>query len=111
MARREIIQTIAEELGITQLQAKQIVEKTFDSIVNTLVATGRVELRNFGIFAVRWRNPRTARNPRTGEKVMVPAKCTVTFKPGMVMEARIEERKRTAVTTVPVAMTSPEFDT
>ncbi|MGO8746575.1 MAG: HU family DNA-binding protein [Thermoguttaceae bacterium] len=111
MTKREIVQTIAQELGLSQLQAKQIVQKIFDSIVNTLVATGRVELRNFGIFAVRWRNPRTARNPRTGEKIMVPAKCTVTFTPGLAMEARIGEEKRTAATTVPVAVTSPEYDT
>ena len=97
MTRREIVQTIAQEFGLTQLQAKQIVEKTFDSIVNILVADGRVELRNFGVFEVRWRKPRKGRNPRTGEKIMVPAKCTVIFKPGMVMEARVEKEKRTTV--------------
>ncbi|MGO8748018.1 MAG: HU family DNA-binding protein [Thermoguttaceae bacterium] len=97
MTRREIVQTIAREFGLTQLQAKQIVQHTFDSIVNILVADGRMELRNFGVFEVKWRNPRTARNPHTGEKIMVPAKCTVTFKPGMVMEARVEEAKRTTV--------------
>jgi len=94
VTKREIVQTIAEELGLTQLQAKQIVQKTFDSIVNTLVADGRVELRNFGVFEVRWRKPRKARNPRTGEKVMVPVRCTVTFKPGQVMEHRVEEEGR-----------------
>ena len=82
---------ISEELGLTQLQAKQIVQKTFDAIVNTLVEEGRVELRNFGVFEVRWRKARTARNPRTGEKVMVPERCTVTFKPGQAMEQRVAD--------------------
>ena len=68
MTKREIVQRIAKEFGLPQLQAKQIVQQTFDSIVNILVANGRVELRNFGIFTVRWRSPRTARNPRTGEE-------------------------------------------
>ena len=90
MTKRNIIRTIAEALGLTQHQAQQIVQKTFDAIVKTLAEEGRVELRNFGVFEVRWRKARAARNPRTGEKVMVPEKCTVTFKPGRVMQERVE---------------------
>ncbi len=95
MTKREIVQVIVEKLGLTQFQAKQIVQKIFDSIVNILVADGRVELRNFGVFEVRWRKPRKARNPRTGEKVMVPVRCTVTFKSGRVVEQRVEAEGRT----------------
>ena len=76
-------------MEFTQLQAKQIVQKTFDSIVNTLTEDGRVELRNFGVFEVKWRKPRTARNPYTGEKVMVPEKLPYAFKPGQLVEERI----------------------
>ena len=94
MTKREIVQTIAEELGLMQLQTKQIVEKTFDAIVNTLIEEGRAELRNFGVFQVRCRKPRKARNPRTGEKVMVPERCTVTFRPGQVMKQRVAEECR-----------------
>ena len=97
MTKKEIVQSIAEDLGLTQIQAKEIVQKTFDSIVNILVAEGRVELRNFGVFEVRRRKPRNARNPRTGEKVMVPERCTVVFKPGRVMEHLVEAENRTAV--------------
>jgi nucleoid DNA-binding protein len=111
VTKREIVQTIAKELGLTQHQAQQIVQQTLDAIVNTLVEEGRVEIRNFGVFEVRWRKPRGARNPRTGEKVMVPAKCTVTFKPGLAMQARVEEKNRTAAMTDPVAVTSPEYGT
>ena len=94
MTKREIVHTIAKELGLTQHQAQQIVQKTFDSIINILVADGRVEIRNFGVFEVRWRKPRTARNPITGEKVSVPERCTVIFKPGQVMEYRVQEEGR-----------------
>jgi DNA-binding protein HU-beta/integration host factor subunit beta len=94
VAKREIVQKIAEEIGLTRLQTKQIVQKTFDSIVNTLVEEGRVELRNFGVFEVRRRAPRRGRNPRTGEQVMVPERCTVVFKPGQVMKQRVEEEGR-----------------
>jgi nucleoid DNA-binding protein len=94
VTKKEIVQMISGELGLTQDHAQQIVQKTFDSIVNILVEDGRVELRNFGVFQVRWRKPHKARNPRTGEKVMVPEKCTVTFKPGRVMEQRVEQEGR-----------------
>ncbi len=94
MTKREIVHTISKELGLTQRQAQQIVQKTFDSIINILVADGRVEIRNFGVFEVRWRKPCTARNPITGEKVSVPERCTVTFKPGQVMKYRVQEEGR-----------------
>ncbi len=96
MTKREIVQKIAKESGLTGLQAEQIVQKTFDCVVNIIVADGRLELRNFGVFEVRWRKPRKARNPRTGEKVMVPRRCTVVFKPGLVLQARVEEESRIA---------------
>ena len=77
-------------------QARQIVQKTFDSIINILVSNGRVEIRNFGVFELRWRKPREARNPRTGKKVMVPERCIVIFKPGLTMQARVGEENRAA---------------
>ena len=90
MTRRKIAQSIAQDLGLTQLQAKHVVQKVFDAILDTLVEEERVELRNFGIFQVKRRGPRKARNPRTGEKVFVPEKCVVTFKPGQIMQQRVE---------------------
>lgn len=89
MTKKEIVKTISEELGLTQLRTKEIVQKTFDAIVDTLVEERRIELRNFGVFEVKERAPRKARNPRTGEKVFVPKKFVVTFKPGKEMEERV----------------------
>ncbi|MGL4461441.1 MAG: HU family DNA-binding protein [Planctomycetia bacterium] len=90
MTKKEIVKTISEELGLTQLKTKEIVQKTFDAIVDTLVEERRIELRNFGVFEVKQRAPRKARNPRTGEKVDVPEKYVVTFKPGKEMEERVQ---------------------
>jgi integration host factor subunit beta len=89
VTKKEIVKTISEEIGLTQLKTKEIVQKTFDAIVETLVEEGRIELRNFGVFEVKKRAPRKARNPRTGEKVFVPQKFVVTFKPGKEMEERV----------------------
>ena len=76
---------------MTQLKTKEIVQKTFDAIVRTLVEDSRIELRNFGVFEVKKRAARKARNPRTGDKVSVPEKFVVTFKPGKEMEERVKQ--------------------
>ena len=86
MTKKEIVKKISEELDLTQLKTKEIVQMTLDEIIKTLVGEGRIELRNFGVFEVKRRAPRRARNPRTGDKVFVPAKNVVTFKPGKEME-------------------------
>ena len=96
MTKKEIVKTISEEIGMTQLKTKEIVQKTFNAIVNTLVEDHRIELRNFGVFEVKRRAARKARNPRTGEKVFVPEKFVVTFKPGKEMEERVREMERRA---------------
>ncbi|HEX4128519.1 MAG TPA: HU family DNA-binding protein [Pirellulales bacterium] len=97
MTKKEIVKTISEEIGLTQLKTKEIVQKTFDAIVETLVEEKRIELRNFGVFEVKKRAARKARNPRTGDKVYVPEKYVVTFKPGKEMEERVRELERQAV--------------
>ncbi|MEM1305511.1 MAG: HU family DNA-binding protein [Planctomycetota bacterium] len=91
MTKKEIVKTISEEIGLTQLKTKEIVQKTFDAIVETLVEERRIELRNFGVFEVKKRAARKARNPRTGDKVDVAEKYVVTFKPGKEMEERVRE--------------------
>lgn len=89
VTKKEIVKTISEEIGMTQLKTKEIVQKTFDAIVESLVEERRIELRNFGVFEVKRRAARKARNPRTGDHVVVPAKFVVVFKPGKEMEERV----------------------
>ena len=91
MTKKEIVKAISEEMDLTQLKTKEIVQKTFDAIIDTLVREERIELRNFGVFEVKKRAARKARNPRTGERVEVAAKYVVTFKPGKEMEERVRE--------------------
>ncbi len=96
MTKKDIIGVIFEELGRTQFQTSQIVHHLFDAIVDTLAEEGRVEFRNFGVFEVRWRKACKDRNPRTGEKVMVPKCCTVIFQPGQAVEKRARAKSQTA---------------
>jgi integration host factor subunit beta len=89
VTKKEIVKQISERIGLTQLKTKEIVQQTFDAIIETLLETGRIELRNFGVFEVKRRKARKARNPRTNERVDVPPKNVVTFKPGKEMEDRV----------------------
>src|SRR5579872_2109089 len=91
VTKKEIVKQISEKLGMTQLKTKDIVQQTFDAIVDTLLVEKRIELRNFGVFEVKRRKARKARNPRTGERVDVEPKYVVTFKPGKEMEERVRQ--------------------
>jgi nucleoid DNA-binding protein len=95
VTKKEIVKQISDRIGLTQLKTKEIVQLTFDAIVDTLLADRRIELRNFGVFEVKLRKARKARNPRTGDKVDVPPKNVVTFKPGKEMEERVRRLNET----------------
>jgi nucleoid DNA-binding protein len=89
VTKKDIATAIAHRSGVPQVQALAVVQGVFDAIVQTLASGGRIELRNFGVFEVRRRRPRKARNPRTREAVEVPARLVVTFKPGQAVERRV----------------------
>jgi len=93
VTKKEIVKQISDRINLTQLKTKEIVQMTFDAIIDTLVQNDahRIELRNFGVFEVKQRAARKARNPRTGERVDVPPKNVVTFKPGKEMEERVRK--------------------
>lgn len=90
MTKKDIVQKIATELNLQPSLARKAVQRTLDLIIETLATEGRIELRNFGILQVARRAPRVARNPRTRERVIVPERYVVVFKPGKVMEERIQ---------------------
>jgi nucleoid DNA-binding protein len=99
VTKKEIVRQLCDKANkekllkgtLTQLATKEIVQWTFDAIIDTLVEDGRIELRNFGVFEVKQRKPRKARNPRTGARVDVEAKNVVTFQPGKEMEERVRK--------------------
>ena len=91
MTKKEIVKQISDRANLTQLRTKEIVQWTFDAIIETLESEGRIELRNFGVFEVKVRKARTARNPKTNEEVEVAEKRVVTFQPGKIMEDRVRK--------------------
>ena len=89
MTKRDMARAIADGMGLPQGQVREVIQGVFGGITEALVSEGRLELRNFGVFEVRGRRPRRARNPRTGEAVDVPARLVVTFKAGREMGERV----------------------
>jgi nucleoid DNA-binding protein len=88
--KRDIVNTIAEETGLTQMEVKRVVQSTFDYLFNTLVQGGKVELRNFGVFQTKVRKARQGRNPNKPETVIpVPAKTIPVFKPGKLLKYNV----------------------
>ncbi len=97
MTKKDIVREICERANrerpvrtsLSHQAVKEIVQWTFEAIIDALVKEGRIELRKFGVFEVKQRKPRKARNPRTGERVDVGPKNVVVFQPGKEMEERV----------------------
>ena len=86
MKKVELIEAVATKAGLTKADAGRAIDATFETIVNALKGGDKVPLVGFGTFAVTLRNERTARNPRTGETITIPARKAVTFKAGSALK-------------------------
>lgn len=89
MTKAELVDEVARTVQLTKKQAETIVNVVFDSIVDSLRAGEKIELRGFGSFRLRSRKSRTGRNPKTGERVEVPSKKIPYFKPGKELKELI----------------------
>ena len=89
ITKKELVNRIAERSKQTKVVVKDIVQQFLDEIVQELSAGNRLEFREFGVFEVKERAARMAQNPRTLEKVHVPAKRVVKFKVGRLMREHV----------------------
>jgi len=90
VSKKEIVRTIAEEMKVDQVVVKEVVQRLLDMILEITATRGRLELRNFGVFEIKERAARIARNPRTNEEVRVPAKLVLTFRAGKNIRRRMQ---------------------
>jgi len=81
MTKADLIEDVSRLAEVTRKDGEVIVETIFDSIVRSLRVGDKIEIRGFGSFRTRQRKPRIGRNPKTGDKVEVPAKKIPFFKP------------------------------
>ena len=95
MTRSELIAELSARFP--QLQAKdaaQSVSVILEAVTDSLINGGRAEIRGFGSFSLSYRRPRIGRNPKSGEKVEVPAKWTPHFKAGLELRQRVDVRRK-----------------
>jgi len=81
MTKAELIEDVSRVAELSRKDSETIVETIFESIVKSLRTGDKIEIRGFGSFRTRQRNPRIGRNPKTGARVDVPAKKIPYFKP------------------------------
>jgi integration host factor subunit beta len=99
MTKADLIDEVSRLAELTRKDSEVIVETIFDSVVRSLRAGDKIEIRGFGSFRTRQRNPRVGRNPKTGERVEVPAKKIPFFKPSKELKDLVNEGDLTAVST------------
>jgi integration host factor subunit beta len=93
MTKSVLIEKVSGRVGsLTRKQTEIVVETVFDSIKDSLIRGEKIEIRGFGNFKLKSRKPRTARNPKTGEKVDVPEKRVLHFKVGKALREAINAK-------------------
>ena len=90
ITKKELIDRIAEQLGIKRVVVKRVAQNFLDEIISELGRGNRLEFRDFGVFECKQRAARVAQNPKTMERVAVPSKRTVKFKVGRLMKLKMQ---------------------
>jgi integration host factor subunit beta len=91
VTKAELVEEVSRVSDLTKKDAEVIVDTVFKSIVDALHRGEKIELRGFGSFRLRQREPRKGRNPKTGDKVDVPPKKVPYFKPGKELKDLINK--------------------
>jgi integration host factor subunit beta len=91
MTKADLVEEVAKVTELTRKDSEVIVDTLFESVIKALKAGDKLEVRGFGSFRVRQRNARVGRNPKTGEKVEVPAKRVPYFKPSKELKDLINQ--------------------
>ena len=91
MTKADLIDEVSRLAELTRKDSEVIVETIFDSVVRSLRAGDKIEIRGFGSFRTRQRKPRVGRNPKTGERVEVPAKKIPFFKPSKELKDLVND--------------------
>jgi integration host factor subunit beta len=103
MTKADLVEEVAKVTELTRKDSEVIVDTLFESVIKALRDGDKLEVRGFGSFRVRQRNARVGRNPKTGEKVEVPAKRVPYFKPSKELKDLIND----GVASPPEAGTPP----
>ena len=83
-------ESLFNEMGLNKKEARELVDLFFQELEASLADGEQIRLSGFGNFYLRDKNERPGRNPKTGEKIPITARCVVTFRPGLKLNARVE---------------------
>ncbi len=108
MTKADLIDEVSRVVEITRKDSEVIVDAIFDSVVKSLKADEKIEIRGFGSFRTRQRQSRIGRNPKTGEKVEVPSKRIPYFKPSKELKDLVNGDEPGAPSATPPS-TPPPF--
>ena len=92
MTKAELVERVADKISLTKKQTDTIINILFNNIIEALSQGDKVELRGFGSFRIRRRNPREGRNPKTGDAVHIPAKKVPFFKAGKELREMVDHQ-------------------
>lgn len=91
MTKADIVDRVSVATGLTKVETEAVMSGIIETIISALKSNERVELRGFGTFGVKRRNPRMARNPGTGEVVSLPERYVPTFKPSRLLRTVVDD--------------------
>ena len=89
--KKDLVRETAKSVGVNQREALAVIDSFLNVIVSTLIANNRIELRGFGVFSTKYRKPRQARNPKTGESVNLSQRRIPIFKPSKILKQKVME--------------------
>lgn len=98
VTKKQIVNKVANDLKVKQVVVHDVIQSFLDEMIDVLASGNRLEFREFGVFEIVKRKSRVAQNPRTLEKVQVPERRVVKFKPGRLMKKRVENEVLTEPT-------------
>jgi len=101
MTKADLIDEVSRVADLTRKDSEIIVECIFDSVVRSLRTGDKIEIRGFGSFRTRQRKPRVGRNPKTGDRVEVPAKKIPYFKPSKELKDLVNHGQEMAAEGTP----------
>jgi len=107
MTKAELVEEVSRVSDLTKKHSEVIVDTVFKSIIDALHRGEKIELRGFGSFRLRRREPRKGRNPKTGDKVDVPPKKVPYFKPGKELKELINREAEGPALTPPAPVLAP----
>ena len=103
MTKADLVEEVAKVTDLPRKESEVVVETIFEHIIKALQTGDKIEIRGFGSFRTRQRKPRIGRNPKTGDRVEVPAKKIPFFKPSKELKDLVNESAAAGVTPAPAS--------